>query len=74
MINIGIVGAGPSGLACARALPRRGLEVAILVQPERSVRPGDLYVTGDGRRNGPIYGALVSGRHAAEAAPTDLEA
>ncbi|WP_412067825.1 NAD(P)/FAD-dependent oxidoreductase [Rubrivirga sp. IMCC43871] len=40
--------------------------------PERPVRVGHLYVAGDWRRNGSINGALVSGRHAAEAVLADL--
>ncbi len=42
--------------------------------PERSVRMAGLYVAGDWRRNGSINGALVSGRHAAEAVLADLGA
>ena len=43
--------------------------------PERPPRLGDgLYVTGDWRRNGSINGALVAGRHAAEAVLSDLGA
>lgn len=41
--------------------------------PERPMRVGDgVYVAGDWRRNGSINGALVSGRHAAEAVLSDL--
>ena len=44
-----------------------------LSPPERPARLGDgLYVTGDWRRNGSINGALVAGRHAAEAVLADL--
>ena len=51
------------------ALPRLGS----LTPPERPARLGDgLYVTGDWRRNGSINGALVAGRHAAEAVARDL--
>ena len=43
--------------------------------PERDLRlAGGLYVTGDWRRNGSIDGALVAGRHAADAVLTDLDA
>ena len=54
-----------------RALPRlRSVE-----PPERPVRLGDgLYLAGDWRRNGSINGALVAGRHAAEAVAHDLGA
>ncbi len=46
-----------------------------LEPPERSPRLEDgLYVTGDWRRNGSINGALVAGRHAAEAVLVDLGA
>ena len=52
-----------------RALP----DLPSLEPPERPVRLGDgLYVAGDWRRNGSINGALVSGRHAAEAVADDL--
>ena len=55
----------------AHALPRLGP----LAPPERPVRLGDgLYVTGDWRRNGSINGALVAGRHAAQAVAQDLGA
>ena len=51
------------------ALPRLGS----LTPPERPARLDDgLYVTGDWRRNGSINGALVAGRHAAEAVAHDL--
>ncbi len=44
-----------------------------LSPPERPARLADgLYVTGDWRRNGSINGALVAGRHAAEAVLSDL--
>ena len=46
--------------------------LASLEPPERPVRHGGLYVAGDWRRNGSINGALVSGRHAAEAVLADL--
>jgi phytoene dehydrogenase-like protein len=43
--------------------------------PERAFRLADgLYVTGDWRRDGSINGALVAGRHAADAVLTDLGA
>ena len=46
-----------------------------LEPPERPARLRDgLYVTGDWRRNGSINGALVAGRHAAEAVLADLGA
>ena len=52
-----------------RALPRLGS----LTPPERPARlGGGLYVTGDWRRNGSINGALVAGRHAADAVAHDL--
>ena len=51
------------------ALPR----LSSLAPPERPARLDDgLYVTGDWRRNGSINGALVAGRHAAEAVAHDL--
>ena len=44
-----------------------------LSPPERPARvAGGLYVTGDWRRNASINGALVTGRHAAEAVLADL--
>ena len=46
-----------------------------LSPPERDPRLADgLYVTGDWRRNASLNGALVSGRHAAEAVLADLGA
>ena len=46
-----------------------------LSPPERPARLADgLYVTGDWRRNGSINGALVAGRHAAEAVLSDAGA
>lgn len=43
--------------------------------PERAFRLADsLYVTGDWRRDGSINGALVAGRHAADAVRADLGA
>ena len=46
-----------------------------LSPPERGARLADgLYVTGDWRRNASLNGALVSGRHAAEAVLADLGA
>ncbi|MGB3541980.1 protoporphyrinogen/coproporphyrinogen oxidase [Rubrivirga sp.] len=46
-----------------------------LEPPERSPRlEGGLYVTGDWRRNASINGALVAGRHAAEAVLADVGA
>ena len=53
----------------AHALPRLGS----LTPPERPARLGaGLYVTGDWRRNASINGALVAGRHAAQAVAEDL--
>lgn len=44
-----------------------------LTPPERPVRLGDgLYVCGDHRATASIHGAMVSGRHAAEAVALDL--
>ncbi|MFN3596320.1 MAG: FAD-dependent oxidoreductase [Rubricoccaceae bacterium] len=44
-----------------------------LEPPERALRLGEgRYVAGDHRRNGSINGALVAGRHAAEAVLADL--
>lgn len=45
-----------------------------LEPPERPQRHDGLYVAGDWRRNASINGALVSGRHAAEAVLIDLRA
>lgn len=50
-------------------------DLGSLEPPERPARVGDgLYVTGDHRRNGSINGALVAGRHAAEAVAAGLGA
>ena len=50
-------------------------ELPSLDPPERSPRVQDgIYVTGDWRRNASINGALVAGRHAAEAVLADLGA
>ncbi|MDT0632348.1 protoporphyrinogen/coproporphyrinogen oxidase [Rubrivirga litoralis] len=57
--------------AVPHALPR----LRSLAPPERPARVSDgLYVTGDWRRNGSINGALVAGRHAAEAVAQDVGA
>ena len=53
----------------ARALP----SIPSLEPPERPVRLADgVYVAGDHRRNASINGAMVSGRHAAEAVAASL--
>ena len=50
-------------------------DLASLDPPERPARVRDgVYVTGDWRRNASINGALVAGRHAAEAVAADLGA
>ncbi|HLT48340.1 MAG TPA: NAD(P)/FAD-dependent oxidoreductase [Rubricoccaceae bacterium] len=50
-------------------------DLARLDPPERALRLAEgLYVAGDWRRNGSINGALVAGRHAADAVLTDLGA
>lgn len=52
-----------------RALP----DLPSIEPPERPLRLADgLYVAGDWRRNGSINGALVAGRHAAEAVAADF--
>ena len=67
-----------SGVRAWRSLPTSRVPHALpalpsLEPPERPVRLADgLYVAGDHRRNGSINGAMLAGRHAAEAVARDL--
>jgi phytoene dehydrogenase-like protein len=62
-------------LLAVHPVPRALPDLPSLDPPERPARVGDgLYLAGDWRRNGSINGALVSGRHAAEAVAADLGA
>ena len=59
-------------LVRATRVPRALPDLPSLEPPERPVRHRGLYLAGDWRRNASVNGALVSGRHAAEAVLADL--